>query len=265
LKETSSKLSRVQKYTDPQMRGTNIKIDLTLETLLSQPAQHGPKVVLLLKELLKYYSGEDGKTMNTAINTLEETIKRVSNSLKEKRNKEKVEYLKQTLTNISTFNMNNRKFLEENKVKQVLAQNTLEIVDKIAYLFEDIILICENNQITSALTFNNLLVMNVPDFPYLEQNGIKYAVQFCTFDPLRGSFHFIFCFESELIKNRWMELILKIKKEKTQKVGSLISRNASIFSLFVDSSSSNSSPKKDENSKSKNLFGLKKKKKSKIN
>jgi hypothetical protein len=258
IKETSTKLSRIQKYTDPQMRGSNIKIDLSLETLLSQPAQHGPKIVLLLKELVKYYTGDDATMMLTTITNMEETIKRVSNTLKEQRNKEKVEWLKQTITNIGTVNIFGRKFLEENKVKQVIANNAIERVEKIAYLFEDIIIICENNLITSALSFNNLLAMNVPDFPFMEQHGIKHAVQFCSFDVMKGSFHFLFCFESELIKKRWLDIIVKIRTERSQKVKtSLIPRSTSIYGILFDE-------KKEDNQKSKNHKFFSKKKKSKL-
>jgi len=116
LIDTAHNLSKIQKFIDPQMRNSNMKIDLSLETLLSQPAQHGPKVVLLLKELDKYYSGKEGKIMKSTISLLEDTINNISNSLKEVRNKMKLDFLLNTLKNVSKFEIEKKKFLEENQV-----------------------------------------------------------------------------------------------------------------------------------------------------
>jgi len=196
-----------------------MKIDLSLETLLSQPAQHGPKAVLLLKELEKYYSGQDGVLMKKTITLLEETIKITSMTVKEARNKQKLNFLSNTLKNVSKFELEKKTFLEENIVHLIfLIEDSLQLKELTIYLFSDLILVVENDEIMNYMYIKNLIAINIPDSAYLDQFYIKHAIQFCHIDH-KGSTNLLLCYESEMIKNKWLEIVNEMIKENQNNTG----------------------------------------------
>jgi len=112
-----------------------------------------------------------------------------------------------------------KKFLEENQVYLIYLLDdgiTLQKKEFTVYLLEDLILLVENREnIIYHMYVLNLIAINIPDCPYLEQYSIQHSIQYCHIDK-NGNTNLLICYESELIKSKWLEIINNIINERNQ-------------------------------------------------
>jgi len=81
----------------------------------------------------------------------------------------------------------------------------------------------------------NLIAINIPDCPYLEQYSIQHSIQYCHIDK-NGNTNLLICYESELIKSKWLEIINNIINERNQYLTKKLTARSNISSHRVTQS-----------------------------
>eukprot|EP01121_Diplochlamys_sp_Union-15-3_P018915 TRINITY_DN6997_c0_g1_i3.p1 TRINITY_DN6997_c0_g1~~TRINITY_DN6997_c0_g1_i3.p1 ORF type:complete len:313 (+),score=41.91 TRINITY_DN6997_c0_g1_i3:412-1350(+) len=202
---------------------------MSLESLLLSPVQHGPRLILILKEVHRHLpvGSDKQRVVMETIQKLDNTMKlTTTNIATEKRVKRKNE-IASSIKDADSLALAEKELIYESRVSRVDVVNS-EIVqeDYLAYVFADMLIFVDFNMKSTLKVYYHLedvQVIDIPDSPILDQT--KNAVQLCIIPKDAEITSFLLYFESTFLKTQWLHVLYGITDHLQNGVPTLVLKN----------------------------------------